>query len=231
MSRPIYRCLPNKHTTLTGPTHPCIWVHWICATCPEVCYIHWYLSLCECVFLWGLKLWQYLHQCKHQENNSEHNHWITQDQIQWLSRGLRSTNETITCRQNTQKVQTVHAHKRTPHRTAFNLHYVGRISSLISPISPCWFTPCWSQMRTRMAQQRLPLLIFLLAISVHIIILTNHPPPHSPTYCHHWLGASQLQTSSSWLRLIWVKWVLPCCGLGRDSPTGWKRGRRKTSPS
>lgn len=100
------------------------------------------------------------------------------------------------------------------------------------PNFPRWFTNCCRQMRIGMAQQRLPLFIFPLVISVHIIILTppncHHqqllvdslPRLRHPLPCH---GAGRLlQTNSSWLRLIWVKWLLRCCGLGRDSPTDFR---------
>ena len=169
MSRPICRCLPNRRTTLT---RPCIYE---CAACVSSC------GACSCDKT-------YIATQTSGEKSSEHNHWIAQDQIQWVSRGPGCTNETITCRQNTTG-------------RAFNLRSVGGVSSLISPISPRWFAPCWSQMRTRVAQQRPALLIFLLVISVRIVIQTD---PHPPTLLAHPLPP-----------LAPMRWVLPSCSPAR----------------
>lgn len=91
----VHRCLPYSYPTLT---HPCMCKY----TVPSVCALVWVCMcvwVCVCLPVRPAAVTGPTSQHKHQENSSEHNHWITQDQIQWLSRGLGSPNKTI--RQNT----------------------------------------------------------------------------------------------------------------------------------
>ena len=116
----VHVCVSTDVCPIALHTHPCMYKYALPSVCVCACvfvdvHICVCMCACVCVFLWGLQLWQDLHHNTNIRKIAEHNHWITQDQIQWLSRGLGSTNKT---------------HTRT-HTTgnAFNLHLGGGGSS------------------------------------------------------------------------------------------------------